>query len=114
MSCSIIVLKEFSHQVKKLAKKYKKIKEDLKNLSEELKNDPKVGIPLGEYLYKIRVANPSTSTGKRGGFRVIYYYLDTKNNLYLINIYSKTEQQNISEAKLYNILKNNNLTKEKN
>jgi len=91
-----------------LAKKYKKIKEDLKNLSEELKNDPKVGIPLGEYLYKIRVANPSTSTGKRGGFRVIYYYLDTKNNIYLI-----TEQQNINEAELYNILKNNNLTKEK-
>ena len=100
MSCSIIVLQEFSHQVKKLAKKYKKIKEDLKNLSEELKNDPKVGIPLGEYLYKIRVANSSTSTGKRGGFRVIYYYLDTKNNIYLINIYSKTEQQNINEAKL--------------
>ena len=91
-----------------MAKKYKKIKEDLKNLSEELKNDPKVGIPLGEYLYKIRVANPSTSTGKRGGFRVIYYYLDTKNNIYLI-----TEQQNINEAELYNILKNNNLTKEK-
>lgn len=40
-------------------------------------------------LRKIRVA--SKGKGKRGGSRVIYYYLDDKRRFYLLTIYSKNE-----------------------
>ncbi|WP_413400679.1 type II toxin-antitoxin system RelE/ParE family toxin [Pseudoalteromonas sp. KJ71-7] len=40
-------------------------------------------------LRKVRVA--SKGKGKRGGSRVIYYYLDEKRRFYLLTIYSKNE-----------------------
>jgi mRNA-degrading endonuclease RelE of RelBE toxin-antitoxin system len=40
-------------------------------------------------LRKVRVA--SKGKGKRGGSRVIYYYLDDKRRFYLLTIYSKNE-----------------------
>ena len=40
-------------------------------------------------LRKIRVT--SKGKGKRGGSRVIYYYLDNKRRFYLLTIYSKNE-----------------------
>ena len=40
-------------------------------------------------LRKIRVA--SKGKGKRGGSRVIYYYLDDKRRFYLLTIYSKNQ-----------------------
>lgn len=40
-------------------------------------------------LRKARVA--SKGKGKRGGSRVIYYYLDDKRRFYLLTIYSKNE-----------------------
>ena len=35
------------------------------------------------------------STGKSGGFRVCYYYL-IENSLYLLLIYAKNEQENLT------------------
>ena len=40
-------------------------------------------------LRKIRVA--SKGKGKRGGSRVIYYFLDEKRRFYLLTIYGKSE-----------------------
>ncbi|MBQ4857038.1 type II toxin-antitoxin system RelE/ParE family toxin [Pseudoalteromonas sp. MMG007] len=40
-------------------------------------------------LRKVRVA--SKGKGKRGGSRVIYYYLDDKRRFYLLTTYSKNE-----------------------
>ncbi len=55
------------------------------------------------------MANSSTSTGKSGGFRVIYYFIDEQNNLYLMTIYSKTKKANISDNELLELLKINGL-----
>ena len=105
----IISLETFSKDVKKLYKKYRKIVDDLKMLEEELYADPKRGVELGNNCYKIRLRNSSVPTGKSGGFRVIYYYIDDKNNLYLMAMYSKSELENISDDRLIEILKHNNL-----
>jgi hypothetical protein len=43
------------------------------------------------------------------GFRVVYYYLDTDHNLYLMSIYSKSEMESIREERLIDILKENGL-----
>jgi mRNA-degrading endonuclease RelE of RelBE toxin-antitoxin system len=110
MNLKIISLNTFAKDVKKLHKKYKNISADLKKLQNTLMQNPKEGIELGHNLYKIRVANSSIPTGKSGGFRVIYYYLDTEGNIYLMNIYSKTELENINNDKLIEILKLNGLT----
>ena len=45
-------------------------------------------------LRKVRVA--SKGKGKRGGSRVIYYYLDDKRRFYLLTIYSKNEVTDLS------------------
>jgi mRNA-degrading endonuclease RelE of RelBE toxin-antitoxin system len=110
MNLKIISLESFNRDLKKLFKKYKKITSDLKTLQSELLANPKAGIELGNGCYKIRLANSSIPTGKSGGFRVIYYYLDAQNNIYLMSIYSKTELSNISDEKLLEILNANGLT----
>jgi len=109
MNLNIISLENFKRDIKKLFKKYKQITKDLKTLQQELEKNPKAGIELGSYCYKIRVANSSVPTGKSGGFRVIYYYLDNENNIYLMAIYSKSELSNISESKILAILQENDL-----
>ena len=59
--------------------------------------------------YKIRLKNSSVPTGKSGGFRVVYYYADEENNLYLMAMYSKTELENISDERINEILQRYNL-----
>ncbi len=105
MNLKILSLDNFLKGVKKLHKRYKSISKDLKLLQEELKESPRSGIELGNNCYKIRLANSSVPTGKSGGFRVIYYYIDENNNIFLVHIYSKSDTDNISENKILEILK---------
>lgn len=109
MNLKITSLESFAKDIKKLFKKYKLITNDLKKLQEELLENPKAGVNLGNNCYKIRLANSSVPTGKSGGFRVIYYYLDEENNIYLMSIYSKSDLENISNEKLSDILSKNGL-----
>jgi len=111
MSYNIVALPTFSIKLKKLAKKYKKIKFDLQTLQKELISNPKIGIALQYNCYKIRVANSSTPTGKSGGFRVVYYFIDTHNKVFLMSIYSKTQKENLSDNELLELLKINGLAK---
>jgi hypothetical protein len=108
MNLTIKPLESFTRSVKKLAKKYKNIAQDLKELQNELKNNSEAGIKLGNHSYKIRVANSSIPTGKSGGFRVVYYK-KVKNTIYLMEIYSKSDMENITDEKILEILKNNGL-----
>ncbi len=109
MNLKIKTLSCFEKDVKRLFKKYKQLPNDLKLLKEELFKNPKSGIELGDRCYKIRMANSSIPTGKSGGFRIIYYYIDTDNNLYLMSMYAKNELENIDDKTIINILKTNNL-----
>ncbi|XPV68000.1 MAG: type II toxin-antitoxin system RelE/ParE family toxin [Halarcobacter sp.] len=104
MNLKIISLESFKKDVKKLYKKNKKLPQDLKTLNQLLNENPKVGIELSSKLYKMRLENSSSKSGKSGGFRVIYYYIDEDENIYLLKIYSKTEITNIKEETLIKIL----------
>ena len=104
MPCSILTIPEFDKKVKKLSKKYNNIKNDLRALITTLKANPKEGAHLFGKCYKIRLANSSVPTGKSKGFRVISYYLDEKDNLYLISIYSKSDQASMSDAEIIALL----------
>jgi len=109
MNYNLVVLATFSSKLKKLAKKYKQIKIDMKELQEELQLNPKAGIALQHSCYKIRIVNSSTPTGKSGGFRVVYYFVDNNNKIFLMTIYSKTQKDNLSENELLELLKINGL-----
>lgn len=104
MNLKIISLESFKKDVKKLYKKNKKLLQDLRTFNETLLENPKIGIELFSKLYKMRLENSSSNSGK-SGFRVIYYYLDEEENIYLLKIYSKTEIENIKEEILIKILK---------
>ena len=104
MNYKIETIPRFEKDVKKLKKKFPKIKSDLVNFVNQLLLNPKMGIDLGENIFKVRIPNSSIPTGKSGGFRIITYY-KKDSILYLVTIYSKTEQDNILTDKLKRIIK---------
>ena len=109
MNYKIETIPRFEKDVKKLKKKFPKIKSDLVNFVNQLLLNPKMGIDLGENIFKVRIQNSSIPIGKSGGFRIIYYHIDTNENLYLMSIYSKNELENIDDKIILQILKENGL-----
>jgi hypothetical protein len=59
-----------------------------------LANDPEVGVALGGGLRKMRVARPSG--GKSGGYRVLYFFRSESLPVFLLSVFAKNEQANIS------------------
>lgn len=105
MPCNILTIPEFDKNIKILAKRYRNIEQDLKKLIDALQNEPTMGTHIVNNCYKIRVPNSSVPTGKSKGFRVITYYIDTDNTLYLLSIYSKSDTDNISDSTITELLK---------
>jgi len=89
----------FEKKVKKLKKKYKNIKKDLSELVNILSINPKAGINLIDEIYNIRLKN-SDIGGKRGGYRVIYYFMKNE-EIYLLTIYSKKKKKTFQKMKFY-------------
>ena len=94
----------FHKKFKKLNKKNKNLINDVKKLVSVLEENPTSGTLLGNNIYKIRMANSSKNIGKRGGFRVITYYIDKNDILYLIEIYEKSSIENISIEQLTKLI----------
>ncbi len=94
----------FLKELKQLKKSNKNILKDIMSLEEQLKQNPTQGVSLGYQMYKIRLANSSKRIGKRGGFRVITYFIDENNIVYLASIYDKTEIENITVEELKKIV----------
>ena len=63
-----------------------------------------MGTPIGGSCYKIRLAIKSKGKGKSGGARVITYYYIHGETVYLLSIYDKAEQENISEERIAELL----------
>ena len=103
MSYRIETIPRFEKDVKKLKKKFPNIKKDLMDFIRVLSENPETGVPLGKNIFKARIPNSSIPTGKSGGFRVITYY-EVGDTVYLVTIYSKTEQDTILTEKLKRIV----------
>jgi hypothetical protein len=58
--------------------------------------DPEAGISLGGGLRKLRFAR--SGGGKSGGYRVIHFYQRRDMPLFLLTVFGKNEQANISAA----------------
>lgn len=104
MILKISPTRSFVKQAKRLAKKYRNLSADLKLLNSALEENPKAGTEIINNCFKIRLANSSTKAGKSGGFRVIYYFISEDSHIYLLSIYSKTEQSSVDEAMLKELI----------
>jgi len=97
---------EFKRNLRALAKKYPNIRSDVQPIIEQIQHGDFVGDQVqgtGYTIFKVRIRNSDVSRGKSGGYRVIYY-LKTAAAVILVTIYSKTEQSDISPAKIRKIL----------
>lgn len=103
MSCSmsykVKTFPSFDRHAKKLTKKYPSLKADLKSLFDSLRHTPDQGSPLGKGCYKVRMPISSKGQGKSGGARAITFVKVTRNTVFLLALYDKSEMETITAAK---------------
>jgi mRNA-degrading endonuclease RelE of RelBE toxin-antitoxin system len=92
--------KPFLHSAKALKKNYRNILQDIKAFENELREGKSNPQSLGHNIFKHRVANRDKNRGKRGGYRVITYFVTENNDVLLIEIYDKGEIENIPIEKI--------------
>ena len=104
MSYKISVAGKFEREIKRLIKKFPSLKTEFADLLKLLKSDPFIGSPMGSDCYKIRISIASKGKGKSGGARVITHVYVAQTTVYLLSIYDKSEQADITDKELQQIL----------
>ena len=99
---SIITSETFVKSVSKLSKKYPSLASDLIKLKQTLLKDPFSGAPLGN---KVRMQISSKNTGKSSGARVITYVRIQMHRITLLDIYDKSEKEDITDKELAALIK---------
>lgn len=96
MKRDIIQTKKFSKSVDNLLKKGQLSQEDFNDFIKKLAEYPEAGdVMVGTGgVRKIRLK--SSSKGKRGGFRVCYFYFQIKEKIYLFALYAKNEKADLT------------------
>ncbi len=116
MKVTVKITKSFSSAAKPLLKKYHSLSKDLLNLEKEVIATPRLGVSLGQDIYKIRLKISSKGKGKSGGARVISFVettligvtekiSDEEFIVNLITIYDKGNVDNISDKELKELIK---------
>lgn len=105
MSYRIVPTDNFSRELKRLSKKYPSLKQKIKDFSNELLGNPKTGIPIGHNCYKVRVSTPDKPGGKSKGFRIITYVVFTKEIIFLLSVYDKSEITTLKDREIKRIIK---------
>ena len=103
MDIVFIEIPEFINKVDKLA-----TSEDVERLQSELMENPYRGDLIqgtgGARKIRLRLGH----TGKSGGARVVYYFVDMRGEVWLLDIYAKNDKSDLTETekkKLYRIIK---------
>jgi hypothetical protein len=63
---------------------------------DSLDANPKQGSKLAHGLYKVRIKNTDNNKGKSAGYRIITYSI-IEDEIFLVDIYSKSEMENIAD-----------------
>lgn len=112
MNCKINTTPDFARNLKQLAKRYPSMKDDYRDFLDALYKSPLMGQPLGKHLRKVRFPIASKSKGKSGGARVITHTVLVKSDgadITLVTIYDKSDQINITDKELRQLMKRNGL-----
>lgn len=105
MSYKVKFIPKFEKDLKHLAKKYPSVKSDFGLLLASLKDNPSQGTSLGNECYKIRMSISSKGKGKSVGARVITCFKIVHHTVFLLSIFDKSEQENITDKELRELLK---------
>ena len=103
MSYQVESIENFEREAKRLKKKFPSLKEEIGDLTDSLEENPFIGTCMKDGFHKIRLK--IKSKGKSGGARVITCVRVTSKAVYLVSIYDKSEQTDISDEELDRIFK---------
>jgi mRNA-degrading endonuclease RelE of RelBE toxin-antitoxin system len=104
MKFDVLSIPPFDRQLKRLTKKFPSLKAEYAALVEELEENPEKGTPMGNNCFKIHLAIASKGRGKLGGARVITHIYIENETVFLLAIYDKSEQKDISDEELRELL----------
>ena len=108
MKNKITTIPIFDTRYKRFAKKFPSLESEMLALKKELLKNPKQGILITENAYKIRLASTDKNKGKSGGFRIITYLIEEKENeteIVLLLIYDKSEESSYNKSEVIKIIK---------
>jgi hypothetical protein len=105
MNYNVELSANFKKQAKSLVKKYPSLKAELASLFIQLAENPTMGTPLGDDIFKIRLAVASKNKGKSGGVRVMTFVKVVETAVLLFSIYSKGDKDNITDKEIKELLK---------
>ena len=108
MSYDVHLTETFQKSVKALKKKYSHAKKDLLDQIVVLEEDPSIGDPIpgwNKERWKVRVASSNVKKGKRGGFRLIYFWRADEMKIYLLVAYFKGKKEEITKKEVETLLK---------
>lgn len=103
MSYEAYLAGTFQKSIKLLKKKYPNVKEDLAPTIQALEIDPSLGDPIPGWnreIWKIRVASSDVKKGKRGGYRLIYFWKAAETRISLLFAYFKGEKEEIAKKEI--------------
>ena len=104
MSYNVVTIAPFDRQLKRLAKKYPSIPADIAKLGNTLADNPLIGKEILPGCYKIRMSITSKGKGKSGGARIITHVHVSQTTVFLLTIYDKSEQADISDGDIKQLL----------
>lgn len=112
MGYTVVPTNKFKRDVRHYKKKYKNIAEDVDKVVKELEKGNLLGTPIpniemsddSNNIIKVRAANSDIPCGERGGYRIIYYAVKSDGTIYLLSVYSKREQENITNKEIQKII----------
>ncbi len=97
---------DFRKQVRKLEKRYRKIQSDLQPILIQIQMGEAIGDRLqgiDAEVFKVRIRNSDVNRGKSGGYRMIYW-LKLPECVVLLDIYSKSDRDDIEIGTIQNII----------
>ena len=104
MSYQVDTIENFEREAKRLKKKFPSLKQEINDLIDTLEENPFLGIPMHDGFHKIRLGIKSKGKGKRSGARVITCVKVVAEKVYLVSIYDKSEQSDMTETELNRLL----------
>ena len=108
MSYDVHLTETFQRSIKVLKKKYPHVKADLFSQIKVLEENPSAGDPIPGWdkeIWKVRVASSDVKKGKRGGFRLIYFWKADEMKIHLLTVYFKGEKAEITKKEIDTLLK---------
>jgi mRNA-degrading endonuclease RelE of RelBE toxin-antitoxin system len=107
MTYDVHLTETFQKSIKALKKKYPHVKDDLLSQIKALEEDPSAGDPIpgwNKEVWKVRVASSDVKKGKRGGYRLIYFWKAGEMKIYLLAVYFKGDKEAITKKEIESLL----------